>query len=209
MEILGMTFGLIFGVIYLGSVFFKQSAADKDFKIRAEEARKNQDYYKTILCDKDLEILVRRFVNLSKNKSKIEQILADDLKYITNGDDSIPILNHLIEQQKVDLVMSKFGKLSWSTTYGLSNFGILNKVGNNLLSYDISLRVMQCVESNLKNNNCPVLFGAAISGLGSYVDGRYVYGHIFIDGTTVGSTKRIYNTIEIPFTRISKDILET
>ena len=202
MGLIGNFFGLLFSGGYTAKTLLSERATNQEYDRRREAFRQSFHDVNTLLTDNELDKLVGEFISQGINKEAICKILSEDISYITSGDDSIV----LSSQQTKDLIMSKFGKVSNLTRAGCTRFGNFVKVGKTLSSYDVSILVMQCVESNIKNaTGKSVMFGAAHNS--NCYNGKYPSAKIEAFGTSMNSTIRIYNAVSIPYVAIRKEEL--
>lgn len=207
MGLIGNFFGLLFSGGYAAKTLLSEKAADRDYERRRGSAEQSDRDIKTLLIDSELEELVGKLVGSHCDVPElVREILSEEISYITAEDDSI----ELSYQQKKDLIMSKFGKLSWGTLYGSTHFEGLEKVGEKkiLSKYDISVRVMQCVESNIKKaTGKSVQFGARYTDLRYCSGGNYSGAAVEACGTNILGAIRFYKEISIPYVPISKEEL--
>lgn len=204
MGLIGSFFGLLFSGGYTAKTLMSEKATNQEYERRREAFQQSFHDVNALLTDYELNKLVDEFVSKGINKEAIRKILAEDIAYITSGDDSIV----LSSQQTKDLIMSKFGQVSSLTRTGCTRFGNFVKVGKTLSSYEVSIRVMQCVESNIKNaTGRIILFGAAHNS--TRCNGQYPSAVIEAFGTSMNDTIRIYNSVSIPYVAVCKgDLLK-
>lgn len=195
MGLIGSFFGLLFGGGYVTAKLSSQKSSDREYEERRETFRQSFDEMSTSLRDFKLETIVKAFVSNQSNANKLSEMLKNEIEYITFGDSSV----QLLEQQKIDLVMSRFGKISSLTFSECSRFGNLTKVGTSLDSYTVSIRVMQCIESNIyAKTGRYVMFG--VKKTEPCFNDKYCSAKIsVIFGGGFIETLRIYSSVEIPF----------
>lgn len=213
MGLIGSFFGLIFSGGYTAHVLSSEKEANKKYEAKVEAAHQSMCDFSVLLKDYELERLVTEFVSKPVNNAKIKKLLSTELEYISKGDSGVVDWMfgdenvQFTNRQKIDLLMSKFGKMSSSTINGYSRFGTLVKITDSTNMYDESVRVLQCIESNLKHTTSRmVLFG--VNPTATVVNGKYSYAHIVIIGTIINKALRVYNSYDIAFSEITKEDLE-
>ena len=204
MGLIGDFFGLLLSGSYLMTKLLSQKSSDREYEERGETFRQSFDTMSSLLRDFKLEALVEAFVSNPSNTDKLSELLKNEMEYITSGDYSV----QLLERQKIDLLMSRFGKISSLTFSECSRFGNLTKVGTSLDSYTASIRVMQCIESNIyAKTGRYVMFG--VKKTEPCFNDKYCSAKISVifDGGFV-KTLRIYSSVEIPFEPIEIEDLD-
>ena len=199
MSLIGNFFGLMFSGGYLATKVGSQKALNKEYEERAATFRCSYDEMSTLLKDYQIENAVESFVANSTNKDRISELLINELEYITSGDKTVTLL----DQQIIDLLMSRFGKISSSTFAECTRLGNLVKVGESLNSYNRSIRVMQCVESNIyAATGRYVMFG--VNSQEPCFNGKFCSAKIsVIFGGGFIKTIRVYDSVKIPYKPIS------
>lgn len=207
MGLIGNFFGLLLSGGYTAKTLMSDKANNREYDARRDAAHQSMCDYSAMLKSYEIENIVKKFVYNPANTMILKDMLSDELKYISQGDNTIidymfgDKCRQFTNQQKVDLLMSKFGKLSSATISGASHYGNLAKVSGNVDSYAISIRVMQCVESNIKQaTSKTVLFG--VNPTDPLTNGKYGYAHIIIMGTIINKVIRIYDFVDVPYTPI-------
>lgn len=213
MGLIGDFFGLLFSGGYTAKTLISDKANDREYEARAQASKQMNDDLYAMLQSYELEKVVKGFVSNPTNNAKIKELLNDELAYISGGDSKVidwmfgSTFTQFTSQQKVDLIMSKFGKLSSTRMmYRGTRLGNLDKIGA-IDSYEQSIRVLQCIESNLyKSTSRMVLFGVQ-EGENCCL-GKYCSAPIVLSGTTINRTTRIYEFIDIPYTPIKLEDLK-
>lgn len=214
MGLIGNFFGLLFSGGYTAHTLLSEKESNKEYDVRKESAHQSFVDLNTLLQDRELERVVADYVGQGKNNQAIKEMLRTELEYISGGDNSV--VDYLFSnernaqantQQKIDLLMSKFGKQSsLRLMFKGTRFGNLDKISRTIDSYEESIRVLQCIESNLYHTTSrKVLFGVQENE--RCFNGKYCSAPIVLIGTTINKVKRVYNAIDIPFEPISKEDL--
>lgn len=204
MGLIGNFFGLLFSGGYTAKTLISEKESNREYEARRESFEQSFRDVNAFLTNYELNRIVETFVSGSINDRKIEEMLKDDMIYITsNGKYDVT----LSRQNKIDLIMSKFGKVSSLTRTGCTRFGNFTKISQDLDSYELSKRVMQCVESNIKNaTGRTILFGVEKNA--HCYGGKYPSSSIIAAGTSMHEIIRIYNFVDIPYTPIKLEDLK-
>lgn len=195
MGIIGNFFGLILNGGYLTAKKVSQGASDARYNERAASYEASRKELYNLLCDYDIEKVVSSFLMSDGYNEKLKSLCLYEIAYI--GDDLT-----LSRQQAFDLLMSKFGKVSSSTLAGCARLGNL-EMENDVSSYTKSIRVLQCIESNILHcTGRKVMFG--VSQTARSFDGKYCSARVEIFGMTMSPLLRIYESTSVPFKSIEK-----
>ena len=199
MSLVGNFFGLILNGGYLTAKKVSQGASDARYNERAASYESSRKELYNFLCDYDLEKMVSSFLMSDESGEKLKSLCPYEVAYI--GD------VNLSRQQAFDLLMSKFGKVSSSTLAGCARLGNL-EMENNVCSYTKSIRVLQCIESNILHcTGRKVMFGVSQTAQG--FDGKYCSARVEIFGMTMSPLLRIYESTSVPFKSIEKGELSS
>ena len=195
MGLVGNFFGLILNGGYLIAKKVSQGASDARYNERAASYEASHKELYNLLCDYDLEKVVSSFLMSDGSDEKLKSLCPFEIAYI--GDDLT-----LSRQQSFDLLMSKFGKISSSTLAGCARLGNL-EIENDVSSYTKSIRVLQCIESNIMHcTGRKVMFG--VSQTSQRFGDKYCSARVEIFGMTMSPLLRIYESTSIPFKSIEK-----
>ena len=193
MGLLSDLLGLFVNGAYLSVRLLPEKLDDMRYNTQRKASQLASNAAHAFLDSKNTEKIVRSFVADTRNTEMMYELLAEELKYIFNGK---PLV--LTELQTIDLMMSKFGKLSGGTIDGLSSLGSLNKVYGNMDNYDVSVRVFQCIESNLRAaTGREFLF--EVKNDAHCCGGKYCNQRMHIADTLPFGGRRVYESVSIPF----------
>ena len=194
MSLVGNFFGLILNGSYLTAKKVSQGATDAKYNERAASYEASRKELYNLLCDYDLEKVVSSVLMSDGLDEKLKSLCPYEIAYI--GDVT------LSRQQSFDLLMSKFGKVSSSTLAGCARLGNL-EMENDVCSYTKSIRVLQCIESNILNfTGRKVMFG--VGQTAQRFGDKYCSARVEIFGMTMSPLLRIYESKSIPFKSIEK-----
>lgn len=195
MGIIGTFFGLILGGGYLIAKKISEGASDARYNERVESFQDSYEKLHNLLCDYNLEKAVSSFLMSGSYNEKLKNLCPYEIAYI--GSDLT-----LSRQQAFDLLMSKFGKVSSLTLAGCARLGNL-EMENDVCSYTKSIKVLQCIESNILHcTGRMVLFG--VSQTAQSFDGKYCSASVEIFGMTMSPLLRVYESTSVPFKGIEK-----
>lgn len=223
---LGGFIALLISSIHVGSKLLDEKAGNIEHDKWLKSYKEFSEYYNKVLVDRDLECVVERYlwrnlghlsggtyyVKLSKLKSKLCNTIGNEIDFITRGldDDGIIMIG---KRELTDLIMSRFGKLSRDTVSGWSRLGQTRKVSEDLYDYDITIRVYQCIESNLNNFGYEhdIILGVDKHEAESHskkVPGKYPTAKVVLFGKSSGEFMRVFPKVDMPFTMLKIEDLK-